>query len=230
MPAWRPAFSRPGFLTFKVAEGPPVDDKALAERNWTFAHSCGISLGKVVGAQLSEMVGQVWQLAEVLAAADSKTPIDIHVWQREAAVDVDASQIFVTPLCVEIEAGVTCGRAGALDIEREVPTLRRAAPRNSRVLDVVVVEPGEWWIGYHQAVRRSGALAGRRDPGAFAGACCVSRVHEDGRSAPVERPAGGRARMSASRSAVRQAARARRCWIAECSSRASIRRKSIRPW
>ena len=42
-----------------------------------------------------------------------------------------------------------------LDIERKVPALRRAAPRNSRVLDVVVVEPGEWWIGYHRAVRRS---------------------------------------------------------------------------
>ena len=30
---------------------------------------------------------------------------------------------------------------------------RKAAPRNSRVLDVVVVEPGEWWIGYHTAVK-----------------------------------------------------------------------------
>jgi 23S rRNA (cytidine2498-2'-O)-methyltransferase len=101
------------------------------------------------------MVGQVWQVAEVLAAAGSKTPIDIHVWQREAAVDVDASQIFVTPLCVEIEAALRVAAPEALNIEREVPTLRRAAPRNSRVLDVVVVEPGEWWIGYHQAVRRS---------------------------------------------------------------------------
>ena len=155
MPAWRPAFSRPGFLTFKVAEGPPVDDKALAERNWTFAHSCGISLGKVVGAQLSEMVGQVWQLAEVLAAADSKTPIDIHVWQREAAWMWMRARSLSRRCVLRSKPHCVWPRRSVLDIEREVPALRRAAPRNSRVLDVVVVEPGEWWIGYHQAVRRS---------------------------------------------------------------------------
>ena len=30
---------------------------------------------------------------------------------------------------------------------------RKAAPRNCRVLDVVIVEPTEWWIGYHKAVK-----------------------------------------------------------------------------
>jgi 23S rRNA (cytidine2498-2'-O)-methyltransferase len=30
----------------------------------------------------------------------------------------------------------------------------RATPRNASVLDVVVLDPGEWWIGHHRAVRR----------------------------------------------------------------------------
>jgi 23S rRNA (cytidine2498-2'-O)-methyltransferase len=34
---------------------------------------------------------------------------------------------------------------------RNMPEERQASPRNSRVLDVVLVEPNEWWFGYHRA-------------------------------------------------------------------------------
>ena len=39
-PEWRPSFSRPGFLTFKNAGEQPIDDRRLAERNWTFSRRC----------------------------------------------------------------------------------------------------------------------------------------------------------------------------------------------
>src|SRR5687768_7375914 len=105
-PAWRPSFSRPGFLTFKCDGNTPLDYRELAERNWTFAHAHGISLGKVSGLQLADLAQQVWQRARVAALAESKTPLDIHVWQREPAIDDDDGEEFVTPLCQEIEAAL----------------------------------------------------------------------------------------------------------------------------
>src|SRR5436190_22527330 len=84
-PAWRLAFSRPGFLTFKQSTESPLSEKDLAERNWTFAHASGISLGRVAGEQLAELVQQVWQHEGVAALAAKQTPLDIHVWQREPA-------------------------------------------------------------------------------------------------------------------------------------------------
>jgi 23S rRNA (cytidine2498-2'-O)-methyltransferase len=154
-PAWRPAFSRPGFLTFKHAGESLLDDKELGERHWTFAHAHGISLGRLTGTQLADLVRQVWQHAGVAAFVDSKTPLEIHVWQREPAFDDAGDETFVTPLCLEFEAALRAAAPEVANVQRTVSTPRRAAPRNSYVLDVVVVEPGEWWIGYHRAVRRN---------------------------------------------------------------------------
>jgi 23S rRNA (cytidine2498-2'-O)-methyltransferase len=154
-PAWRPSFSRPGFLTFKCGGETPLDDRELGERHWTFAHAHGISLGKVSGLQLADLVQQVWQHAGVAALVESKTPLDIHVWQREPAIDDDDGETFVTPLCQEIEVALRAAAPERSGIERTVAKSRRATPRNSRVLDVVVVAPDEWWIGYHRAIRRT---------------------------------------------------------------------------
>src|SRR5258708_1988562 len=78
-PLWRLAFSRPGFLTFKQGEVRTLGVKELAERNWTFAHSQGISLGRVSGDQLADLVTQVWQIAGVAELAGGKTQLDVHV-------------------------------------------------------------------------------------------------------------------------------------------------------
>src|SRR5712671_2618340 len=83
-PAWRPSFSRPGFLTFKLSEEFPKDDAELGKRYWTFAYAHGVSLGRITGSQMAEMVQQVWQHAGVAALVESKAPLEIHVWQRES--------------------------------------------------------------------------------------------------------------------------------------------------
>src|SRR3954453_23167902 len=80
-PGWRPSFSRPGFLTFKNASEHPIDDRKLAERNWTFAYTQGISLGRLAGAQLADLVRQFWELPEVTAIATSGATIHLHVSQ-----------------------------------------------------------------------------------------------------------------------------------------------------
>ncbi len=155
MPAWRVAYSRPGFVTFKCAEGKAVGDKELAQLHWTFAHSVGISLGKLLGTELAAMAQEVWRLAADIVPTDEKAAIDVHVWQREPMLDEDGEGAFGTPLSLEIEAAIRAAASESVHIEREVPAPRRASLRNSLVLDVVLVEPGEWWIGYHRAVRRN---------------------------------------------------------------------------
>jgi len=153
-PSWRLSFSRPGFLTFKCPSGDQLDDRELAERHWTFAHAHGISLGRLNGSQLAELAQEVWQLPGVAAMVAAQEPIDIHVWQREPAAGDDEPDAFTAPLCVEIEAALRAAAPNGVPIERTAQSPRRATPRNWRVLDVVVVAPGQWWIGCHRAVRR----------------------------------------------------------------------------
>src|SRR3954467_8729824 len=106
-PAWRPSFSRPGLLTFKNGAELKIDDQKLAERNWTFAYTHGVSLGRLAGDQLADLVRQFWEQPEVVAIATTGAAIDLHVWQREpAAADDDGLSTFITPLCREIEAAL----------------------------------------------------------------------------------------------------------------------------
>lgn len=153
-PAWRPSFSRPGFLTFKNASEHKIDDRRLAERNWTFSYTQGISLGRLAGSQMADLVRQFWAHPDVASIAKSGVTIDLHVWQREPEADEnDGLGTFVTPLCREIELAFRAAAPEHSTLARELAAHRKASPRNSRVLDVVVVEPGEWWIGHHTAVK-----------------------------------------------------------------------------
>lgn len=170
-PAWRPAFTRPGFVTFKLTNETNLDDRTLAARHWTFAHAHGVSLGRFKGESLERLVEQVWQHKELAAIACCEPFADVHVWQRESHVpDERGYESVYTPLAEEVERALRSGAPTAAQALREAgepspssvpcPRRRRASPRNSLVLDTVLVEPGEWWVGYHRAL-----LAQQRWPG-----------------------------------------------------------------
>jgi 23S rRNA (cytidine2498-2'-O)-methyltransferase len=160
-PTWRLAFSRPGFLTFKNGGDRSLDVQALAEHPWTFAHAHGISLGRITGTQLSELTDLLWQHEGVtaLATSDAK-PADIHVWQgldsshapRQPGDEFTAP--FATPLAMEVDRAIRTKAPGTLAKlrSREGGSPRHPSPRGAVVLDVFLLEPGEWWIGYHRAV------------------------------------------------------------------------------
>jgi 23S rRNA (cytidine2498-2'-O)-methyltransferase len=153
-PNWRPSFSRPGFLTFKNGGEQPIDERRLAERSWTFAYTAGASLGRLAGELLADLVRQFWEHPEVSKLAHSDETLDLHVWQREPeSADDDGLETYVTPLCTEIESALRAAAPESAKIARTVAEHRKTSPRNCRVLDVVLVEPGEWWIGYHTAVK-----------------------------------------------------------------------------
>jgi 23S rRNA (cytidine2498-2'-O)-methyltransferase len=153
-PIWRLAFSRPGFVTFKLPADHPIDDRQLAERHWTFAHAHGISLAQLTGSQLAALAEQVWKHAGVSSLAASRELADLHVWELAALAGTEGDvEIEAFPLCLEIETAVRAAAPENAAKLRRVHTGRpQPSPRNALVLDIAVIEPGQWWLGYHHAV------------------------------------------------------------------------------
>jgi 23S rRNA (cytidine2498-2'-O)-methyltransferase len=143
-PDFRFAYSRPGFLTFKV---PP--DRRL-DPDWTlgavFARAHGFSLGKVTGSDIVAMADEAWRLV-------GDRPVRrVHAWARDLAPPGEHGY----------EPAITAeARAAGEALVRQAPRADRLAPGagdpqrpakpGETVLDCVLVEPFEWWIGYHRA-------------------------------------------------------------------------------
>jgi 23S rRNA (cytidine2498-2'-O)-methyltransferase len=146
-PDLRFAFSRPGFVTFRVADD-AAGDSSPALRS-PFVRTWGHSLGKVTGADVAELVRKAWMSAATPNGPDGGARIHhLHVWQRDAALpgDEDFDAAIETP-AQAAGAQLLAGRPDpttSLSLNAEV---RAGEP----VLDCVLVEPLEWWIGSHHA-------------------------------------------------------------------------------
>lgn len=143
------AFSRPGFVTFKVSPDAKLPLKfALAS---TFARACGWSVGRADGDDGAALVEQV---VASEAAAQCK---HIHVWQRDRAVPGQRGfEPGQTPLAKAVgeqiaSADVFTGR----DVH-----VNRAARTDELVLDVAIIEPNQWWFGFHYVSTVAGRWPG----------------------------------------------------------------------
>jgi len=76
-PEFRFAYSRPGFLTFKLPGG--HDLKADFDLKSVFARAYGFSLGKATGEALDELAKSVWDVC------GGRPVRRVHVWGRDAA-------------------------------------------------------------------------------------------------------------------------------------------------
>lgn len=151
-PDFRFAFSRPGFLTFKLSVGQALDDDFNLRS--VFARSYGFSLGKTVASTVGERVGEMARLA------GGWRYDKLHVFERDAAAPGDHGfEPQLTAAAEEAEADIR--RNWPADTP-PLPVLPPLAKAGQLVLDCVLVEPGEWWIGYH----RASGWASRR-PGGF---------------------------------------------------------------
>ncbi len=150
-PAFHFAYSRPGFVTFKLPENqalaPDFDPQSV------FARACGFSLGKTTAANVEERAKEVWR------AAGNRTYDALHVWQRDMApAGFHGFDPHVTP---EAHAAETVIRECRPDHPRGKGTeLARTAQPGQMVLDCVLAEPNEWWIGYHQAASADSTFPG----------------------------------------------------------------------
>ncbi|NIL97467.1 MAG: hypothetical protein GTO62_10115 [Planctomycetales bacterium] len=157
-PGWRSAYSRAGFVTLKLPHPTPLPDN-FALRS-TLARSYAISLGRASGASASQRAQQVWKLAAGLA-------IDrLHVWSREQAVPgtggYEPSQ---DPAAVEVRTSIAAAAPAGHACQPAGPPGAANTHRGDLVLDCVLVQSNEWWVGYHRAAARATRWPGGIWPG-----------------------------------------------------------------
>ncbi len=150
LPALRFAYSRPGFLTFKLPAEHDVDDDA---RQCVFARAWGQTLGQAAGDSVDARAAQAWQLAGEPAYQA------LHVWQRDVARPGHRGFVpHITPAAIQAEMAIR--RHGPEDDSTGRTALARNAKPGDRVLDCVIVEPDQWWIGWHRASDAESCIPG----------------------------------------------------------------------
>jgi 23S rRNA (cytidine2498-2'-O)-methyltransferase len=154
-------------VTFSVP-----DDSSPALRS-PFARTWGHSLGKVTGADTTELGRGFWTLvATRLEPHHLNSFQHLHVWQRAGALPGDEG--------FDATVESLAHRAGVQLLARrpessESPSLNTEVPAGESVLDCVLVEPHEWWVGWHRAESPE-----TRWPGGvplLAPAAMISRAH-----------------------------------------------------
>jgi 23S rRNA (cytidine2498-2'-O)-methyltransferase len=143
-PGFRFAYSRPGFLTFKLPEKVRYADDFDLESVFARAHS--FSLGKVQGDDPAAMARQAWELVGERAVRR------IHVWARDAAEPGHRGyEPGLTPQAFEVHRLLCEARPTTIRLPREAADMRNPARRGELILDCALVGPKEWWVGYHKA-------------------------------------------------------------------------------
>jgi 23S rRNA (cytidine2498-2'-O)-methyltransferase len=160
-PELRFAFSRPGFVTFKL----PAPCVAPEQFNLasTFARTWGFSLGSVQRDRLRELAQDAWGLPEVTSALNACGLADLHVWQRDA-LSPGERDFEPGPMPLAIEAEQALRDAAPLEALRIPARPGHVSPRNRWVLDVALVEPGQWFIGCHRTASRTACWPGGVPP------------------------------------------------------------------
>lgn len=152
-PNFRFAYSRPGFLTFKLPEKHHLAEDF--ELHSVFARAYGFSLGKVaVDEDPAAAVAEVWHLA-----GDRQFKA-LHVWPRDRLAPGERG--YEVGQTDEARAVEIMLREAAPSKFSSLKTKRLTQP-GELVLDVVVIDPKLWWVGYHQA----GSPAARRPGGLY---------------------------------------------------------------
>lgn len=144
-PNLRFAFSRPGFLTFKR-----ISDEKLPEDfdlKSIFARCYGFSIGRVElpgdsSADFSLLAQQAWEKIGALPVRRW------HVWQRDSAAPGEHGfEPGETELARQAASALAQARPPSLP---ELP-INQPARAGEWVADCILVEPNQWWVGFHVA-------------------------------------------------------------------------------
>lgn len=132
-PQLTPSFSRPGFLTYKLtADLPDRFNLPL-----TFARSYGWSDSQIKSESLDEVQQKI---LEVVAKHSAK---HIHVWVREwndkTKTQPSAADIEIAKLSESLNSG------------KKGPRINKVTEADQLIVDVIRIEAGYWWIGWHKA-------------------------------------------------------------------------------
>lgn len=140
---WRLAFSRPGLLTLKFAGG----EYKARWLSTPLVRLSGIGLGPVKGELAEECFEKVWALASKPDANGQQIQWDaIHLFQRDRALPgAFRFEPGPTELCQTITISL---ESWLKDRGVELP-INRVAKTGQKVLDIIVSEPNQWFVGYH---------------------------------------------------------------------------------
>ncbi len=143
------AFARPGFLTFKC------DPEVLPEKfhlKSTFARTCGWSVGNTTAADINDQIQALLEL-DVIQHANH-----LHIWQRDRT-QPGTKGFEPGPTVLAQLAGEQVAAAISSATGKKIP-LNRNAKADELVFDIVMVEPDNWWLGYHYSIARSQSWPG----------------------------------------------------------------------
>ena len=144
---WRFAFSRPGFVTFKLPG--PTTPEQFEPRRLTFARTLGLSYARLDadGKHPAEIAAQVWAHEATQPLVAGHGPLALHAWSRDTAIPGDdGAEPGPTPLSIDaVEALRATAPEGAV-VDRSAPG---ESPKARVALDIALVEPTQWWIGAH---------------------------------------------------------------------------------
>lgn len=156
-PDLRFSFSRPGFVTFKLPQATELGKLNLPR--FVFARRQGLSVGRVAENGMSDLAREVWELPGV---ANEASAARLHVWQRDSVLPGENGfEPGPTPLAREIHNAIS---AAAPTQQADVDSESKKTPRSNAFLDVVLVEPNQWWVGWHTAETRSDRWPGGIPP------------------------------------------------------------------
>ena len=138
---WRLAFSRPGFVTAK-------QDGPAALPDGPFVRTASHSISSARDADAASLLDQ---FAEKLSQhSESQHPFDhLHVWPKDR---VPIGRFGFEPGIDEVSRAVADAAFQRLKeqfLNCDAPN--RIAASGDRVLDLVLVDPSHWFLGWHQA-------------------------------------------------------------------------------
>jgi 23S rRNA (cytidine2498-2'-O)-methyltransferase len=142
-PDFRFAYSRPGFLTFKLPGGHKLPGDFDLQS--VFARTHGFSLGAVSGQNYTELAAAAWKISK------DKTVQRIHVWPKDR---FEPGEHGYEPgfddetLAAHRALLQTCPRTAQL--AGSANDMLRPAKTGETVLDCVMLAPEKWWVGWHR--------------------------------------------------------------------------------
>lgn len=143
LPQMRPAFMRPGFVTFK--SDAPVLPAVASDRELVFARAFAASFGKAGDDDVVE---------RVIALAGAHGPAHLHVWMRDVLAPADAPRDDVD---LQAPARALDARIRAADATR---LLSGDIAKGDVVIDVVGVDANIWYLGMHAHGAATSPFAG----------------------------------------------------------------------
>jgi 23S rRNA (cytidine2498-2'-O)-methyltransferase len=145
-PHFRFAFSRPGFVTFRSPDELAHDFQLRS----VFARTWGYSIGKVTGADDAQLARDAWRLvADALPRDAARELQHVHVWHRERSLPGDEGYDAAADELARAVGEVLLAQRP--DAVSPPPFVNASAAAGELVLDCVLVERHEWWLGWHRA-------------------------------------------------------------------------------